>query len=81
MKNAGEAEATAVRKKVMEIPSHPEYEAEIKEFVLKNGGAEYSSSCLDGFVRKAVEAIGVLPDSKEKDYLVAIAGFTAKRDR
>ena len=48
---------------------------------VSHSGNEYASMRLDEYVEKAVDALKVLPDSKEKNYLVAIAEFTASRDR
>lgn len=72
-------EAAAVRKKVMDIHECPEYKDEIRAFVRSNGGVEYAAAVLDEYVAKAKAALSVLPDSKEKEYLERIAGFTAYR--
>lgn len=76
-----EAKADGIRRKLLEIHDKPEYEDEIREFVIANGGLEYSAATLEGYVKKAVKALEVLPDSKEKDYLARIAVFTAERNR
>jgi octaprenyl-diphosphate synthase len=76
-----EEEADGIRRKLMEIHDRPACKDEIRDFVMSNGGMEYSASTLDSYVEKAVRALDVLPDSKEKDYLVKIAAFTAARDR
>ena len=76
-----EEEADGIRRKLMEIHDSPACKNEIRDFVMSNGGMEYSASTLDSYVEKAVRALDVLPDSKEKDYLVKIAAFTAARDR
>ena len=73
--------AEEVRRKLMEIHDRPGYKDEIREFVITGGGLEYSAAALKGYVEKAVRALDVLPDSKEKDYLVKIADFTAVRNR
>ena len=73
--------AALIRQKVLQIQDHPEFKEEIRRFVFDNGGNDYAESRLQEYVRKATESLGALPDSKEKDYLVAIAQFTAKRDR
>lgn len=73
--------AEEVRRKLMEIHDRPGYKDEIREFVINGGGLEYSAASLKGYVEKAVRALDVLPDSKEKDYLVRIADFTAVRNR
>ena len=81
LKDVDEAEAAAVRKKIAGIADSPELKPEIRDFVFRHRGDAYASSRLDEYVGKAVRALDVFPESKEKDYLVSIAVFTAKRDR
>ncbi len=76
---AGEAEERRVREMVKNIVDHPEYRDEIVTFVKDNGGLEYSVQQLDKYVAQAVNALSVLPDSKEKELLAELAYFTAKR--
>lgn len=73
--------AKQIRGMVLDILEHPEYKEEIVGFVKEGRGVEYAVSRLEEYVSKAVDALAVLPDSKEKDYLVKIAGFTAYRDK
>ena len=73
--------AKQIRGMVLDILEHPEYKEEIVVFVKEGKGIEYAVSRLEDYVSKAVDALAVLPDSKEKDYLVKIAGFTAYRDK
>ena len=73
--------AKQIRGMVLDILEHPEYKEEIVGFVKEGKGIEYAVSRLEDYVCKAVDALAVLPDSKEKDYLVKIAGFTAYRDK
>lgn len=73
--------AKQIRGMVLDILEHPEYKEEIVGFVKEGKGIEYAVSRLENYVSKAVDALAVLPDSKEKDYLVKIAGFTAYRDK
>lgn len=73
--------AKRIRGMVLDILEHPEYKEEIVGFVKEGKGIEYAVSRLEDYVSKAVDALAVLPDSKEKDYLVKIAGFTAYRDK
>ncbi len=77
--NAGREEEKRVRDMVRNIVDRPEYRDEIVTFVKMNGGLEYSVNQLDKYVVQAVEALSVLPDSKEKELLVELAYFTAKR--
>ena len=76
----GREEAAGVREKVKEILSHPEYKDEVEAFVCAHHGTLYARTRLEEFVGKALEALEVLPQSKEKDYLAKIARFTAERD-
>lgn len=73
--------AKQIRGMVLDILEHPEYKEEIVGFVKEGKGIEHAVSRLEDYVSKAVDALAVLPDSKEKDYLVKIAGFTAYRDK
>lgn len=73
--------AKQIRGMVLDILEHPEYKEEIVGFVKEGEGIEYAVSRLEDYVSKAVDALAVLPDSKEKDYLVKIAGFIAYRDK
>ena len=72
-------EETRVRKMVRDIVDRPEYRDEIVTFVKTCGGLEYAVNQLNKYVEKAVEALSVLPDSKEKEMLVELAHFTARR--
>ncbi len=76
---AGAEEEKRVREMVRTIVDNPGYRDEIVAFVKANGGLEYSVNQLDKYVRQAVGALSVLPDSKEKELLVELAYFTAKR--
>ena len=72
-------EEERVRKMIKDIVDHPEYRDEIVSFAKANGGIEYAVEQLDRYVAEAVEALSVLPDSTEKEMLVELAHFTAKR--
>ena len=77
--NVSAVEEARVRKMVRDIVDHPEYRDDIVAFVKSNGGLEYAVAQLDRYVAEAVEALSVLPDSQEKEMLVELAHFTAKR--
>ena len=79
--NAGPDEDKRIRALVKDIVGHPEYRDEIVDFVKANGGMEYASERLDFFVNQAVEALGVLPESYEKELLVKLARYTANREK
>ncbi|MBQ8809906.1 MAG: polyprenyl synthetase family protein [Bacteroidales bacterium] len=77
--NAGPSEEERIRVVVRNIVDHPEGRNEIVSFVKDNGGLEYAVDQLDKYVAQAVEALKVLPESKEKEMLVELAYFTARR--
>ena len=70
-----------VRGLVSDIAGHPEHRDEIVRFVKENGGLEYAERRLGEYVEKAVAALSVFNDSPEKEFLVQLAYFTAKRDK
>ena len=74
-------ESARVRALVSDIAGHPEYRDEIVRFVKENGGLEYAERRLGEYVEKAVAALAIFPDSPEKDFLVQLAHFTAKREK
>ena len=74
-------EGARVRALVSDIAGHPEYRDEIVRFVKENGGLEYSERKLGEYVEKAVAALAIFPDSPEKEFLVQLAHFTAKREK
>ncbi len=78
---ASDSRASEIRKMILNIQEHPERKEEIVAFVREGKGIEYAVSRLEEYVLKAVGALASLPDSREKDYLVKIAGFTAYRDK
>lgn len=79
--NVSEQEQKRVRGLVNDIVGHPEHRDDIVDFVKANGGIEYSRMRLEEYVEKAVRALDVLPDSQEKEYLKALAYFTANRNK
>lgn len=81
MSNVSEEEENRVRGLVSDIAGHPEYRDEIVAFVKSNGGLEYAVKELERHVDDAVKALEVLPDSYEKECLVALAHYTGKRNR
>ena len=74
-------ESARVRGLVSDIVGRPEHRDEIVRFVKENGGLEYAERRLDEYVEKAVAALTVFKDCPEKDFLVQLAHFTAKRDK
>ena len=81
LSSATPQEQKRVRALVQDILDHPENRDEIVDFVKGNGGLEYAERKLDEYVSRAVEALDVFPQSVEKDFLVELAHFTAKREK
>lgn len=77
--NAGPQEEARVREMIKNIPDNPQYRDAIVDFVKMNRGLEYAVEQLDRYVSEAVEALSVLPESREKEMLVELAYFTARR--
>lgn len=71
--------AGEIRSMVREIDSHPENCEEIHNFVLENGGIEYSSIVLDEYIGKAEKALGAFPEGWARDALALIARYNAYR--
>ena len=81
LQNVGPEEQERVRGIVRDIVGKPELRDEIVTFVKDNGGLEFAVTRLDEYVNSAVKALDVLPDSFEKETLISLAYYTAKRDR
>ena len=77
--SVSEEEEVRIRSLVKDIAGHPEYRDEIVGFVKANGGLEAARAELDKYVDEAVNALKVLPEGFEKDCLIELAHFTAKR--
>lgn len=76
-----EAEAADIRRKVVRILDHPELAADVRAFVLSRGGVEQACRKLDGYTERALACLEVLPDSREKGYLVQLARYVGERTR
>ena len=79
--NVSEQEQARVRSMVKDIVGKPELRDDIVAFVKDNGGLDYAVARLNEYVEEAVHALDVLPDSVEKDFLVQLAHYTAKRNK
>jgi octaprenyl-diphosphate synthase len=79
--NVSKEEQERVRTMVKDIVGQPELRDEIVAFVKSNGGLEYSVRRLEEYVAAAVRALDVLPQSREKDFLVQLAHYTGKRNK
>lgn len=53
---------------------------EVMGIVRREGGIEYAQSVLEQYVGRAVQALEVLPESKEKEILCNLARYTAIRN-
>ena len=78
--NVSDQEEARVRALVNDIVGHPEHKDAIVEFVKTNGGIDYARRRLNEYVDEAVSALEALPDTQEKDFLVQLAYFTARRN-
>ena len=76
-----EARQEEIRGKVREMKEHPEYAGDIMDFVREHDGIGYAQQRLAEYARCAAESLSVLPDGPAKDYLAALAAYTADRDR
>ena len=81
LQNVSVQKQEEVRTMVRDIVGKPELRDDIVKFVKDNGGLEYAEARLCDYVTAAVTALDVLPDSKEKESLVKLAHYTAKRDK
>lgn len=75
------ARGDEVRKMICEIHDHPENSDAIFDFVKAEDGISYAKGRLYEYEQRALEALDVLPDSMDKEYLKQLAGYTADRTR
>ena len=76
-----EAEAAAVRQKVVRILDHPELSAEVRDFVLSHNGVALACRKLDEYIGRAISCLDVLRESREKAYLIELARYVGDRTR
>lgn len=76
---AGEERGREIRRKLCRIDDHPEYGAEIIEFVKSEGGIEYARKRLYEYVDNARIALRPFGNMQEVEMLGEIAEFTADR--
>ena len=69
-----------IRRKMREIPEHPEYCTEIHDYVMENRGIEYASAKLMEYVEVSLGALDAFENSPEKEYLAQIAEYNALRN-
>lgn len=68
-----------IREMVKNIDGNHDIRDRIVDFVRENGGLEYAAGRLEAYVGDAVAALAAFPESSDKDCLVELAHFTAKR--
>ena len=77
---AGKEKEDAIRGKVGRIMENPERtREEILSFVRENKGMDYARKVLDSYIGKALDALKLLPESRDRDYLEELAHFVAER--
>lgn len=81
LNNVSGQKQAEVRGMVKDIVGRPELRDDIVSFVKENGGLEYAKARLEEYVNEAVHALDILPDSREKEYLMELARYTAIRDK
>lgn len=79
-RNAPAEEIGYIRALVKAIPEHPEGRDEIVAFVKRYDGVVQAQKVLEEYSSRAVNAISILPDSREKNYLVELASYVGLRN-
>ena len=75
----GSSREQQIRQMVKDIPQHPEYCGQIRNFVHEAGGVRTASVILEAYVDKAVAALGAFPDGRAKEYLAELARYNSIR--
>lgn len=73
------AQQRQIKKMIKDIPQHPEYCQQIRNYVLENNGIEKAQAILDEHIQKALDALNVFPDCAEKNFLKQIALYNTIR--
>lgn len=73
------AEESEIRKKVSSIPRQPGNHAGVAEMVEALDGKGYARRKLEEYVSLAKDAIGVLPQTQAKEYLLQLADYFSYR--
>jgi len=68
-----------IRAMVKDITSNPDNELVIREFVKEQDGLGYAANQLHRYIVEAIEALDILPESKDKQYLIALAKYVGER--
>ena len=72
-------EEAAIREKVRLLPSEPELEGEIRNFVMVHDGLAGARKKMLEKLENATKALSALPESKEKSYLSELARLVGER--
>lgn len=70
-----------IRDKVRNISGNPGYREEVISFVAENNGVAYAYDRLNFFADKAVAALSILPESREKTLLTELVRYIGERNR
>ena len=76
---ADSRQAGEVRRMVTQVSEHPEYQAQIVDFVKAHGGMDFAFGRLDEYVDKAIAALAVLPEGEDRQALAALARYVSER--
>ncbi len=68
-----------IRDLVSKVVGRPELREEIVAFVKENNGVEGAQKKLEQYVQEAIDAISILPQTKEKDYLIELVTYVGTR--
>lgn len=80
LSSAPAQEEREIRSKIGQLADHPEVIPQILEFVEKYRGVEQAAGVMDSYINAALQSLSILPDSKEKEALTALAHFVGDRN-
>lgn len=79
--NAPKDEAEKMRRMISEVQDNPGIRDEVMAFVRRYDGVAYAEMKLDGYIRDAVTALDVLPDTRYRQQLIDMAGYVGVRSK
>ena len=79
LEKMGADEASALRRKLAQVPGNPALAAEIGEIVASHDGVALAAKVMDSYIEKAILCLSSLPESKEKSYLARLARYVGER--
>ena len=77
--DAAPSEESRIRGLVRRIPAEPSLADEVRAFVRDHDGLSGAAAALDGYVKKALDCLDVLPSSEEKSYLRTLSCYVGER--